>query len=629
MDSRQQILKSLQAITGQKEIHLDVPERGEFGDYSSNVALQLKANSEKQKAKSEKGKPLSFQPSTFGSPRNLAEYIKSQLEKDDELLKVVGKIEIAGPGFINFFLKTDALLNNLIQIVSEDEKYGREDLLKNKKIMVEFAHPNTHKELHIGHMRTLILGESLSRIFLASGAEVFRANYQGDIGPHVAKAIWGTRKLLNDKGLTWEKAEKMDIYQKAHLLGEGYVLGNKEYEANKAEIDALNTNLYNKVPEVLSDYKRTRKWSLDYYEAFYKRFDVKYDKLYFETEVGITGRDIVLRNIGKVFENSEGAVVFKGEKYGLHTRVFVTKDGNPTYEAKDMALAPMQFSDFPFDKNIHVVANEQKGYFEVVLKALELIDPKFKGREYHLPMGMVQMVGQKMSSRTGVLVTVDNLLEDIKSQVTQLIVKEVGNKDEVAEIITVGAVKYSMLKVHPTSDVIFNIKETISLEGNSGPYLQYTYARTQSVLAKSKAKESFGSAQDKQEGEQTKKLLPGDYSLVPEEYAILRCYLHFPEVVESAAANYAPNLICNYLYDLAQKFNTFYNAHKIIQSSKVKTQNENANMKNITAARSEAEDSQQYNSKTIENFRLKLTEATGVVLKTGLSLLGIQAPEKM
>lgn len=560
-------------------IHIEIPEREEFGDYGSNVAMTTFENSK-----------LQIPNAKWRNVREYAEEIVTKLKSDTELMEVVDRVEIAGPGFINFFLKNDLLFKNLKEIVNNSENFQKSDILKGKKILVEYAHPNTHKELHIGHMRTLILGESLSRIFSLSSAEVFRANYQGDVGPHVAKAIWGTKKLMEERGLSWEDAEDLDIYQKAHLLGEGYVAGVNEYELRKDEIDELNTKIYEKDAGVMGDYARTRKWSLDYYDVFYKRFGVEFNRLFFESEVGERGKEIVRQNIGRVFEESEGAVVFKGEKYGLHTRVFITKDGNPTYEAKDMALAPLQFSEFPFDENVHVVANEQKGYFEVMIKALELVDPKFKGREYHLPMGMVQLIGQKMGSRTGIVLTVDKLMEEIKEHVRPLVGEDVLDKDDIYEKIALGAVKYSMLKVNPMSDVIFDIKESVSLEGNSGPYLQYTYARTQSVL--NRANFPFSNFQ-----------FPNTLTTQQfnsEEMAVMKVIFHYPEIVGSAALARSPNLVCGYLYDLSQKFNTFYNAHKIITD----------------------------NSQESE-FRLILTRSTGLVLKSGLNLLGIETPERM
>lgn len=538
-----------------EQVKLEHPEREEFGDYSTNIALILKGG------------------------RQLAEKIAGKI-KEDEMIK---KVEVAGSGFINVWLQTDVLSKSFDSLLIDQK-------LRNKKIMVEFAHPNTHKELHIGHMRTLITGEALSRILTAVGATVFRANYQGDVGPHVAKSIWGTQKLLEERKLSWSDVNEWDALKRAHLLGEGYVKGSGEYEANKVEIDELNTRIYQRDEQTGEVYQQTRRWSLDYYDTFYKRFGTKFDRLYFESEVDTLGKKLVEEQVGKIFEKSEGAIIFDGERYGLHKRVFVTAAGNPTYEAKDMALAPLQFSEFQFDTCIHIVANEQASYFQVIIKALELLDPKFKGREFHLSMGMVQLVGQKMSSRTGVIMTVDGLLDEVKSEVVKMINREDKSDEEVGEIaekVTLGAVKYSVLKTHPTLNTAFDIKTSITVDGNSGPYLQYTYARTKSVLAKNK------------EGVADKDW--GSYEFNSEEMAVLRYLIRFPEVVEEAAIRYAPNLVCNYLYELAQKYNSFYNQHSV-----------------LSADNSEA-----------KSFRLAMTKAVGEVLKDGLNLLGIAAPERM
>jgi arginyl-tRNA synthetase len=597
---KQQIIKSLVKATGEKRVHLETPENAQFGDYSSNVAMQIASKQKNKKTKKQKDQsPIT----SYQSPHQEAEAIVKLLKEDKDLFEVVEKIDVAGPGFINFWLSKKQLMNELSSVNDKGKSYGTSDLLKDKKIMVEFAHPNTHKELHVGHMRTLILGESLSRIFSASGAKVFRANYQGDIGPHVAKAIWGTQKILEERKMSWDDAEKLGLAERAHLLGEGYVLANKEYEDKKAEIDELNTKLYIKDTDVVPMYERTRKWSLDYYDSLYKRFGTKFDRLYFESEVAEKGKEIVKENIGKVFEESEGAIIFDGEKYGLHKRVFITKDDNPTYEAKDMYLAPLQYSEFPFDLIIHVVANEQRGYFQVVIKALELLDTKFKGKEYHLPMGMVNLVGKKMSSRAGTIITVDELLDEVESLLEPLLSKELSQTERktVLEKTTIAAVKYSMLKVNPESDVLFDTKVSVKMEGDSGPYLQYTFARTQSVIAKAKQKDI------KTEKLKNNLAIEQYNNFNNEELSLLRTFIHYPEVVQETASNYAPNLICNYLFDLAQKYNAFYNAHRILDGAG----------KKVKGQESKSE------------FRVALTAATGTILKNGLNLLGIQAPEKM
>ncbi|MDP4030685.1 MAG: arginine--tRNA ligase, partial [Candidatus Beckwithbacteria bacterium] len=507
-----------------------------------------------------------------------AKQICAQLKDEESLKKISSAIEVAGAGFINISIQPEALITQTNQVL----KGKLSKPLQGKKIMVEFAHPNTHKEMHIGHMRTLIVGEALARILSVAGAEVFRANYQGDIGPHVAKSIWGTQKILEKRKLTLKQAEKLSLTRKAHLLGEGYVRGNEDYETNKAEIDNLNHQIYARDESVEKIYQQTRKWSLDYYRQFYERFETKYDRLFFESEVAEPGKQIVLENIGRVFKTSDGAIVFPGENYGLHTRVFVTQDGNPTYEAKDMGLAPLQFQAFPFDRCIHVVANEQAGYFQVIIKALELLDQKFTGREFHLSMGMVNLIGKKISSRTGEIITVDGLLDEIKK-----LLKPLAKNNEALETVTVGAVKYSVLKTGCRQDVAFDIKKSVSVEGNSGPYLQYTYARAHSVLEKAGL-----------QGESLKVNLQGQ-TLKAEEEILLRTLYRFEEVVVEASETLAPNLVANFIYDLAQKFNSFYNKHRVIGSGEA------------------------------EPFRLWLTHATAEIIKRGLNLLGISAPEKM
>jgi len=314
--------------------------------------------------------------------------------------------------------------------------------------------------------------------------------------------------------------------------------------------------------------------------GIYKRVYTKFDRYYFESEVFESGKKIAEQALRSgILANSKGAVIFEGSKYGLHDRVFISGKGVPTYEAKDLGLAKLQFMEYEPDLLIHTVGPEQIGYFQVIFKALELIMPETKGRELHVPYGWVRLKEGKMSSRTGNVILGEKILDDAKEN----ILSNYKNVDEkTAEMIAVGAVKYSFLKQGLGQDIAFDLKESISLEGNSGPYLQYTIARANSVLSKSVNQSISKSVTD----------------LNSEELSILRSLIKFGEVVENSALNYAPNLLCNYLYDLASKFNTFYNKHKVIGSEN-------------------------------EEFRLKLVSGVAQVLKNGLGLLGIQAPEKM
>jgi len=498
--------------------------------------------------------------------------------------EIVEKTEFMA-GFTNIWLKDNVLTDEAKNILNGKYIEELKEANKGKKMMVEFAHPNTHKELHIGHMRTLITGEALARLFEATGATAFRANYQGDIGPHVAKAIWGVQKMLKQDNQTIVDWEVKANSQKAHFLGKAYALGCTDYEAdNKAEIDEINQKLYRKDADIMDIYQITRKWSLGYYNDFYARFYTTYDKLFFESEITEDGKRIVENNIGKLFEKGdEGAIIFDGEKYGLHKRVFITGAGTVTYEGKEMGLAYAQKAQFEYDKNIHVVGNEQVGYFKVVLKAMSLLDPWFEGRQYHLPMGMVTFADRKMSSRTGDIVTVDSILDETTNAILPLLKNEEVDKKEAAEVITIGAVKFSVLKSDPTQNTIFDVKKSVDLNGNSGPYLQYTYARCQSVIEKSQKLDS-----------RNEKLENWDV----EELGLLRYFYQFGEKVIEAAEKFNPAILAEFLLNFARKYNEFYAKCRIIGEPE-------------------------------EEKRMFLTQVTAKILKDGLNILGIKTVEKM
>lgn len=551
------------------EIKLDHPVEEKFGDYSTNMAM-LAAKKLKQ------------------NPSDLARNIKYKLDEIVDKTEIVDKIETVG-GFINFYLKLDYLKTQAEKVNFETEYRNQlSHHLANKRFIVEFAHPNTHKELHIGHMRTLITGEALSRIFSFTGANVFRANYQGDIGPHVAKAIWGTKKILGENKETFNDWENKSFAEKAHLLGKGYVLGCGEYEKDNKEIDELNQKLYDMDPAVLPEYSLTREWSLGYYNEFYQRFGTKFDKLFFESEIADEGKKIASSLVGKILKKSNGAIIFDGEQYGLHKRVFITNLGTPTYEGKELGLAYAQKKAFEYDWNIHVVANEQADYFKVVIKVIELMDSWFTGKQYHLSMGMVNLVGKKMSSRTGEIITVDSLLDEVKQMIRSLIKSVDLTNDEIetiAEIVTIGAVKFSVLKTSPTANSIFDLKKSVDINGDSGPYLQYTYARCQSVLRKTKILEQKDIEEPPKE-------------IAKEEMTLLREYYKFEEKIVEAAERFNPSIVAEYLLSVARKYNEFYDKHRIVDDKN-------------------------------EVFRVFLTKTTASVIHLGLGLLGIKTVEKM
>jgi len=561
-----------------QDIHLEHPADPSHGDYATNLAM-----THWQRFQSSNHP----QANQIKNPRNFAQLIVDSINQNQDSQNILEKIDIAGPGFINFTTSQSYLAQFIHRLNQEPQQILHLESQAGRKIMVEYAHPNTHKEMHVGHMRTLILGESLSRILSFAGAQIFRANYQGDIGPHVAKSIWGTLELLKDQNKNLDDVESLTHAQKAHLLGQGYVIGNQRYGENKAAINQLNSDIYNQTPEIVPIYQHTRQWSLDYYQDFYTRFGTTFDKLYFESQTADQGKQLVLQHTDSIFEKSEGAIIYPGKKQGLHNRVFITQDGNPTYEGKEIALAQLQYQDFQFDQVIHVVANEQAGYFQVVIAATERVHPKLKGKEFHLSMGMVNLVGRKISSRTGEIVRVDQLMDDVKQLVKDQFSDEKISPAEletVAEQAALGAIKYSNLKTNPKSNVAFDLEQSVNLQGDSGPYIQYAHARCQSILGKQSADVSMTSTLSH-----------------PQELQLARLLPQYTEIVQQAAQELSPNYICTYLHQLAAQFNTFYAQCPVLNN----------------------QDPQ------VTNARLNLTQATATILAHGLNLLGISAPNKM
>lgn len=534
-------------------------------------------------------------------PDIISKTITREIATDD----VISKVSAIGP-YINFRINYKKFANSVLEeILEKQDKYGKHDLQKKQTIMLEFAHPNTHKEFHIGHLRNIITGESLVRILENAGYKVIRANYQGDVGLHIAKCLWGVEKLK----VQTAKLKVEEFNEKIKFLSKAYVLGNKYYEEDKdakGEIQELNKQIYNicksgknskfnvSTDENIASrsleeiYHQTRQWSLDYFDKIYKRLNVKFDRLYFESEVFKKGKEIVLKNLKKdIFKKSKGAIIFEGEKHGLHIRVFVNSKGLATYEAKDLALAKLQFKEYNPDKIIHLVSKEQIEYFKVLFKALEQVMPKSKNREMHLSYGWVGLKRGKMSSRSGKIVLAEWLLDKVEKLIMKISKNAINRVS--TEKIAQAAIKYSILKTGIQKDMSFDIKQSINLSGNSGPYLQYTYARIQSILRK------YGKNVEMR-GLETRKCLVFTET---EKQLILKLSL-FPEITAQAAAIYEPSLIAKYLFDLAQVFNDYYQKVPILKSKEQK-----------------------------KYFRLALISAIAVILKKGMNLLGIETVETM
>jgi arginyl-tRNA synthetase len=551
------------------------------GDYSTNVALMY-------------SKKLGI------SPKALAEKVVAHLTK--EAIPNVSTISIAGPGFINITLAAPFYLQTIETIRAQGAKWGTNNLLSGKKIMVEYTDPNPFKPFHIGHLMTNAIGESVARVIEASGATLIRANYQGDVGLHVAKAIWG----IMQKG---KPDESLSISVQARYIGECYSYGSEIYESEpavKTEIDAINKKIYEKSDEAINAiYDWGRAITLEAFEEIYKLLGTQFNYYFFESEMAEKGIALVREWLAKgVFTESDGAIVFHGEKYNpkLHTRVFINSAGLPTYETKEIGLVTTKFEKENPDLSITVTAIEQGEYMRVVTEAMRQMFPLYADRMKHITHGMMRFASGKMSSRKGNVVTGESLLQDTYDHVIE-IMKQSRNGDktfvaadsteavdekfeteviEVAQRVGVAAIKYSILRQAIGGDIIYDFEKSISFEGDSGPYLQYTVVRAKSVLAKV--------------SNPVQATLPTDWQPTELEKILYR----YPEIVERASTDLEPHHIAVYLTELASAFNSFYANHQIVK---------------------EGDEASAY--------KVALTEAFMITMQNGLQLLGISVPVRM
>jgi arginyl-tRNA synthetase len=548
------------------------PKEESHGDYSVNVAMIL-------------AKQLG------ANPRELAAKIVFEINKGPSF--VFEKVEVAGAGFINFYLTKEYLLKELAN--ATNPSFGKNENLNKQKTYVEFTDPNPFKEFHIGHLMSNTIGEALCRIFEANGAIVKRANYQGDVGLHVAKSIWGLEQKLKNDGKNLSDLQGLTLKERIGYLGQSYAYGAGLYETDetaKTAMNEMNGQIYKRTNDQINEYyDRGRAWSLEYFETIYARLGTKFDEYFFESEAGPAGLKVIEEALSKgVLElGEEGAVVFKGEKYGLHTRVFRNKLGLPTYEGKELGLPQMKYGRWAYDKSFIVTANEIDEYFKVLLKVLSLIAPELGAKTTHLSHGVMKLTTGKMSSRTGKVVTGEGLLNELKETVLEKMGdREIENKEIIADQVAVGALKYTVLRQALGGDIVYEPEKMTNLEGNTGPFIQYTFARSMSILRK------VGSTRVDPLSDQVRGINPNS-----QELSVLRWLYRYPEVVAEAGSNYSPHLVATYIYELASRFNSFYQACRVEENGDVNA------------------------------LRYELTKATANVLKNGLGLLGIQAPEEM
>ncbi|MHB1864908.1 MAG: arginine--tRNA ligase [Candidatus Saccharimonadales bacterium] len=500
------------------DVEIDRPSE-EFGDYSTNVALKL-ANTLKK------------------SPSSIANEIVDKLKTS----QLIQRVSVADPGFINLTLTDSALVEVALSVPSKT--------LDGQEVVAEYSDPNPFKILHAGHLYTSVVGEAIANLLAKAGANVHRVNFGGDVGLHVAKNIWAIIQELG--GENPDKLSAIKESDRSGWLSKCYVRGNEAYETNeqaKDEIRELNKRLYNialeqeKESDLARIYWVCRTWSYDYFSLFYKRLNIQFEKYYPESEVADIGTKTINQHTPDVYTESQGAIVFVGEKYGLYTNVFINREGLPTYAAKDVGLIFKKWQDYHYDKSVIITANEQADYMKVVLKSVEQFAPEMALPTIHLTHGIVKLVGgRKMSSRDGNFVRAEDIL-DLAEEVTR-------SKNLNADPrITSGAVKYSFLKQRIGADIIYDANESVSIEGNSGPYLQYAYARAKSIINKSE-----DSGID----------LHSLSEIVDSERSLIRKIGEFSETVDLAVRELMPHHLAVYLYDLAQTFNRFYENNRVI-----------------------------------------------------------------
>lgn len=552
------------------KVSLEHPNDLSHGDYSTSVAMVY-------------AKKLNM------SPLDVAVAIVARFNK--EKLKYLDKVEIAGFGFINFYLSQDFFEDTIKDILRQKENFGKDNYQISEKVIIDYTDPNLFKEFHIGHLMSNAIGESISRLMEWKGADLRRACYQGDVGLHVAKAIYGIKKLkfeflrLNLLG---------NPLKRAQFLGKAYVLGASSYEndsLSKKDIVDLNKEIYlRNNPTTNRYYDIGRKWSLEYFDYVYKILGTKFDFFFFESQTADPGLEIVNHHLKDgLFTISDKAVVFKGEDYGLHTRVFVNSEGLPTYEAKDLGLVQLKHDEFNYDSSIIITANEQNDYFKVIIKVIDLIYPHLSGKTFHIGHGMMRLPsGLKMSSRSGNVTTALSLIDEVKERIKDK-VKDRGwdykTEAEIVKQVSLGAIKFSILKQAAGKDIAFDLDRSLSFDGDSGPYLQYSYARARSVLTKAKQLNIKS------------EVLSGNK---PREITgVEKIIYRFPEVVNKSAEEKSPHHLVGYLLELASAFNSFYANTKIINHPENQT------------------------------YYLALTESFTQIMKQGLYLLAIETPEKM
>lgn len=543
------------------------------------------------------------------SPEQTAQELGEYLVKNEPAVAEFNVIK----GFLNLTVACGCWIDLLNEINAQPE-YGFTKATENSPlVMIEYSSPNTNKPLHLGHVRNNLLGYSLSKIMEANGNKVVKTNIVNDRGIHICKSMLAWQKWGN--GITPEKAGKKGD----HLIGDFYVLFSNKLKEETAALEAKGMTkeeaeaaspLMQEAremlrkweagdPEVRSLWKMMNDWVYAGFDETYKMMGVSFDKIYYESETYLVGKSKVLEGLKKgiFYRCEDGSVWADLRNEGLDEKLLLRADGTSVYMTQDIGTAKLRFDDYPINKMIYVVGNEQNYHFQVLSILLDKLGFEFGKGLVHFSYGMVELPEGKMKSREGTVVDADDLMEEMINTARE-ISQELGKLDgltheeaeDIARMVGLGSLKYFILKVDPRKNMTFNPKESIDFNGNTGPFIQYTYARICSVLRKAA-----------EQGIVLPAALPTNFEISEKEEGLIQLLANFKAIVKEAGETYSPALIANYTYDLVKEYNQFYHDFSILH-----------------------EDNEQ-----LKVFRLVLSANVAKIVKEGMGLLGIEVPERM
>lgn len=510
-----------------------------------------------------------------------------------ELPSGVAQIKSAGP-YLNLFFETGAIATQMLPSILTGELFKTKITHNTPKTMVEYSQPNTHKEMHVGHMRNLCLGSAVIDMMKYAGFEIISSTFPGDVGTHVAKCLWYMKKYNTEAPPATRKGAWLgQMYSRAHNLLEDQK-GSEMEDKNRAELTEILKQLEKKQGEYFDLWVETRQWSIDLMNDVYNWAGVKFDQWYWESEVDSASLKLVQEYFEKgLFIKDEGAIGCDLSEDKLGFCLLVKSDGNGLYATKDIELARRKFQDHKIQKSIYVVDKRQAHHFAQVFKVLEKMGFKEAKDCFHLQYDFVELPDGPMSSRKGNIIPIQALIDEMKEMIkTEYLARYQGqwdpkDIDETAHIVSVGAIKYGMTRVDTTKKIVFDMKEWLKLDGESGPYIQYVYARIQSLLDKQgRIENNFSNLKSLSH---------------PLESQLVQKLLEFNSVIENAVTHYKTIPVTGYLYDVAKMFNSFY--------------------AELSVAGAETPE--------LKSARLGLCEATANVLKQGLAILGIPSPKRM